>query len=387
MRIAFVLARYGSSIIGGAETLARELAGEAAGHGWEVEVWTSCAVNYTSWANELPSGSAVANGATVRRFPVDDWNPSRHHFLNKQLAQLNGVDTSFQYDWVASGPHSSALNLYVMQHAEEFDAVVVMPYLHSMTYDAAWLAGDRLVMIPCLHNELTAFMEPYRLLLESAYGVVFISPEEADFAMDGLDLNISRGAVIGSGVESESVVTTVSQKDRPYLLYVGRLEHGKNIVLLYDFVRRYAAEGGEVKLVVVGDGPCKPPDHEEFEYLGPVTDEAKNQLYAEAMAVCQPSLNESFSLVIMESWLAQRPALVWSACNVTRGHVQRSKGGLWFGNYDEFKAAVAWLNNHEDSAARMGKNGNSYVKENFTWERVFGQFAQTLTDWGMGEVS
>lgn len=384
MRIAFVLARYGRSVIGGAETLARELAAEAAGSGWEVEVWTSCAVNYSTWANELPSGTVVEDGVTVRRFPVDTWDPSRHHFLNKQLAQLNGVDTFFQYDWVASGPHSSALNQYVMQNAEEFDAIIVVPYLHSITYDAAWLAGDRVVMIPCLHNELTAYMEPYRLLLESAYGVVFISPEEADFAVDGLDVRINRGAVIGSGVQLESTTDAKSQEDKPFLLYVGRLERGKNVVLLYDFVRRYAEEGGDVRLVVVGDGPCKPPEGAAFEYLGPVSDEEKNRLYAEALAVCQPSLNESFSLVIMESWLARRPALVWSACDVTRGHVQRSKGGLWFGSYDEFKASVAWLTDHKDAADRMGTNGNNYVRENFAWERVFGQFAQTLSSWGIG---
>ena len=88
----------------------------------------------------------------------------------------------------------------------------------------------------------------------------------------------------------------------------------------------------------------------------------------------------------MESWLAQRPVLVWAGCDVTRGHVQRSKGGLWFGNYDEFKEAVEWFKTHGTASARMGVNGSQYVKENFTWDRVFERFATNLNAWGFGEL-
>jgi glycosyltransferase involved in cell wall biosynthesis len=83
----------------------------------------------------------------------------------------------------------------------------------------------------------------------------------------------------------------------------------------------------------------------------------------------------------MESWLARRPVLVWADCDVTRGHVQRSKGGLWFSNYDEFKEGVDWLDDHNKAAARMGTNGRRYVTNNFSWEHVFNRFSHALSSW------
>ncbi len=371
--------------MGGAELLARGLAREALNRGWEVEVWTTCAVDYTTWDNELPPGTFVEDGVPVRRFPVDEWHAKEHHTLNQRLLQGNNLDTSFQYDWVSSGPHSTVLNHHVIQNAGHFDAIITMPYLNSVPFDAAWLAGENVVLVPCLHDELSAYMEPFRLLMESVSGVIFISPEEADFALYELGLSIESHAIIGSGVEFVEPGDTYHVDGAPYLLYVGRLDQGKNVLLLYDFICRYAEEGGDLKLVVAGEGPQKPPERPEFVYLGPVSDEEKNRLYRSSLALCQPSSNESFSLVIMESWLARRPVLVWAGCNVTRRHVQRSKGGLWFDNYHEFIGSVEWLREHDEAAGRMGNNGYRYVKDNFTWQQIFDRFAKTLEGWGFGD--
>jgi len=382
MRIAFVLARYGRQILGGAETLASGLAFEAAKRGWDVEVWTTCAIDYTTWINELPPGMDKEEGIIVRRFAVDNWQPAKHQRLNRRLQLQHGLETASEYEWVFSGPHSTGLNQYILESARSFDAIIPLPYIQTIPFDAAWLSGDNVVLLPCLHEELSAFMEPFRLLLESTAGVLFISPEEARFAVNDLGARIDQSAVIGVGVENHQPTTSVANNlDTPYLLYVGRLEHGKNVHLLYDFVRRYAREGGKLKLLVAGDGPCKPPEGQEFIFLGPVSEEEKNRLYRGSLALCQPSSNESFSLVIMESWLARRPVLVWADCDVTRGHVQRSKGGLWFSNYDEFKEGVDWLDDHNKAAARMGTNGRRYVTNNFSWEHVFNRFSHALSIW------
>jgi glycosyltransferase involved in cell wall biosynthesis len=385
MRIAFVLARYGRDLIGGAETLAKGLACESATKGLDVEVWTTCAMDFTTWANKLPVGTIKEDGILVRRFPVDKWCPENQQRLSRRLQLQHGLDTTSEYDWVFSGPHRTKLNQYILENADRFDAIITMPYIQTIPFDAAWLSGDNVILVPCFHNELSAFMEPFRYLLEMVAGVVFISPEEARFAVNVLGARIDHSAVIGIGVENNQPLDTrAANLDSPYLLYVGRLEQGKNIHLLYDFVRRYASEDGTLKLVIAGDGPCKPPNDKDFIFLGRVTDEEKNRLYRDSLALCQPSSNESFSLVIMESWLAERPVLVWNGCVVTRSHVRRSKGRFWFGNYNEFKEAVNWFDRHNTGAARMGTNGSRYVKENYTWGKIFSRFAHALGSWGIG---
>ena len=67
MKLAIVVQRYGESINGGAELHARYIAEHLAKHA-DVEVLTTCAVDYVTWRNELPEGADTVNGVTVRRF-------------------------------------------------------------------------------------------------------------------------------------------------------------------------------------------------------------------------------------------------------------------------------------------------------------------------------
>lgn len=381
MRIAFVLSRFGREILGGAETLARGLAVEAIQRGWKAEVWTTCATSYTTWANDLPQGRDEVEGVPVLRFPVDPWDPTAYHALSKKLQLRFALEIEEQYEWLASGPQSMMLYQHVAGHEAEWDAVIILPYLHSLTYHAAWLAGNKVIMWPCLHDEVYAYMEPFRVLLESVWGVVFISPEEAKLAISEIGMKLRQCAIVGSGVKLSDVWHHSVESEPPFLLYVGRLEDGKNVPLLFDYVARYVDEGGDLRLVVTGDGPRKPPDHPAFDFHGFVTEDEKSRLYASALALCQPSFNESFSLVLMESWISVRPVLVWSACDVTRGHVERSKGGLWFASYEEFKGAVEWLKNNQSAADQMGRNGQKYVELNYRWDHVFSRFSETLLRW------
>ena len=123
---------------------------------------------------------------------------------------------------------------------QDFDAVVVLPYAMPLTNMAAWAAPDNVVLWPCLHDEPYAYLEPVRLLLESVRGVMFNSPEEGDLARQRLRIAPRRAVVLGEGVtlDPPSAPPPVASRD---LLFIGRLEPGKNLSLLYDYVQRYAA--------------------------------------------------------------------------------------------------------------------------------------------------
>ena len=69
VKLAVVVQRYGADINGGAELHARYVAEHLARHA-EVEVLTTCARDYVTWANELPAGVEQVHGVPVRRFPV-----------------------------------------------------------------------------------------------------------------------------------------------------------------------------------------------------------------------------------------------------------------------------------------------------------------------------
>ena len=104
---------------------------------------------------------------------------------------------------------------------------------------------------------------------------------------------------------------------------------------------------------------------------------------AAAELLCQPSHNESFSLVIMESWLCGRPVLVHAKCAVTRDFARRSNGGLYFKDYFEFEGCVQYLLSHPEAAKTMGENGGQFVRENFDWDVIvekYKTFFQKLTE-------
>jgi glycosyltransferase involved in cell wall biosynthesis len=382
MKIAIVVPRYGPDIGGGAETLARGLAKEASRRGWVVEVWTTCARSHYTWKNAYPAGREESRGVVVLRFPIDQWDADRHTRLDTRLARQGHIPVAEQYAWLESGAHATSLYRHMIEHSSEFDMVLALPCATPLVHYAAWAAPGRVVVWPCLHDEPYAYTEPNRLLLESAWGTVFLSPEERDLVRQ-LRIRPRHQEVVGGGVAPISLVedSRLLEKSPVDLLYVGRLEPGKGLDRLYDYVRRYCDAGGDIRLVVLGRGPLKPPRHPAFRYLGFVSEARKAQAHASALVLCQPSVNESFSISMMESWLAARPVLVHGECAVTAGHVRRSKGGLWFRTYEEFVGGVEWFRSNPILAARMGGNGRRYVLDNYSWETVVARFERAIRCW------
>ena len=102
---------------------------------------------------------------------------------------------------------------------------------------------------------------------------------------------------------------------------------------------------------------------------------------AAALTLCQPSLAESFSIVLMEAWLAGTPVLVHGDCPVTRDHVMRSNGGLYFTSAAEFGEALDWYFDHPQERQQMGALGRTYVQREFSWPVVLDRFRAALLLW------
>ena len=93
----------------------------------------------------------------------------------------------------------------------------------------------------------------------------------------------------------------------PFIVYAGRKDEGKNINTLIRYFARYKERmNNDMQLVLIGGGKVKIPDavKKDVHDLGFVDIQDKYDITASATLMCQPSKNESFSIVIMESCCA-----------------------------------------------------------------------------------
>lgn len=382
-KIAAVLPRYGESLGGGAEALTKALLEnlrEDAGDEIErIEVWTTCALDHRTWNNELPPGRSEVGGIEVLRFPVDQRNLDV--FIRAEHAMRDAIPLSIeqQLDWLANSVNSRALYRHIVQHGEEFDVILFAPYLFATSFWGALIHPQRSVLIPCLHNEHYAFQEVFTFLFSQVKGLLFNAGPEMELAeqLYGARVLDEKACVVGMGFDRPGALRAELPevlKGRRYLLYSGRKETGKNLDLLLDGFELYLKRrpDSDICLAVIGAGAIdfRTELPAEVIDLGFVSEETKDALMREALALCQPSVNESFSIVLMEAWLRGTPCVVHADCAVTRDHANRSGGGLYFSNMEEFAAVIDELVENPELCNILGTAGRAYVEREYSWEAV-----------------
>ena len=240
------------------------------------------------------------------------------------------------------------------------------------------------MLIPCLHDEHYAYQPVFKVLFERVGGLVFNAQPEKELALKlygtaGLE---EKSAVVGMGFDAPQALAggraILERAKAPYLLYSGRKEQGKNLDLLLDYFAKSALPG--VELILIGSGKVDFLDRlpEGVRDLGFVSEEEKQALMQNALALVQPSTNESFSIVLMEAWLQGAPAIVNGLCPVTRFHAVESGGGLFFENAAEFKAVVEQLRDSAALRRQLAVCGKRYVEEQYSWPAVTRRMSEAL---------
>ncbi len=93
-----------------------------------------------------------------------------------------------------------------------------------------------------------------------------------------------------------------------------------------------------------------------------------------ALALVQPSTNESFSIVLMEAWRLGVPVVVHGLCSVTKEHVEHSGGGLFFSDLDDFIGVMDRIISDAPPREAMGRSGKQYVAQEYSWPVVLKRF-------------
>ncbi|MEO8697396.1 MAG: glycosyltransferase family 4 protein [Acidimicrobiales bacterium] len=390
MRLLFVAQRYGESIAGGAEAACRALAERLAARGHDVDVVTSCATSYEDWADVFARGSSELNGVQVHRLPVRAareprlFAPLHHRALSRRQVSL-----AVQRDWLrVHGPELPDLPAFLEERAGRYDVVAFSSYLFAPTATGLPIAAARTATIvhPAAHDEPALELDVFDPELRHADAIACYSMEEMQLIERRLRApQLLR--LIGTGIDDTPPGDGARFRrqfglgERPYLLYLGRLDPGKGADELYRFARAAMARDNlDVALVVAGENVMGLPPANGVVITGFVDDQTKYDALAGASVFANPSYFESFSIVLCEAWIQGRPALVQGASDVLAGHVGRSGGGLAYRSFAEFDVALRRLLDDAPLRDVMGQRGRNYVLDNFGWPAVIERYEALLVE-------
>jgi glycosyltransferase involved in cell wall biosynthesis len=283
VKLAYVTVRYGPSVVGGAEQACRQLAEHLAADGADVEVFTTCAADASTWADVLPPGTTHEGGVTVHRYRSEAGRDPRFDELSAPvLANPRGAGAEQEAWLYRQGPVcAGAVN---GAESSEADLVVCTPYLYWPTVETIRRLGRRTVLQPAAHDEPPIHLPLFASVFGGSRGLAYYTDAERRTAERLFPaLSASPQLVAGIGVESEMGAgadpavfrASAAIDDRPYILCLGRVDNGKGARLLGRLFAAYKRRRpGPLALVFAGPVVHQPDPHPDVVVTGPHSDAA-----------------------------------------------------------------------------------------------------------------
>lgn len=375
MKIAFVVQRYGLEVNGGAEQHCRLIAERLVQY-CSVEVLSTCAIDYVTWANEYPPGEEIISGVYIRRFPVDFERDINLFNEKSERVFQQGSLFKDEIEWMRlQGPFSSLLFAFLKEHKKDYDVIIFFTYLYCTTFFGLPEVSEKAILVPTSHDEPPIYLSIFRTIFSLPQFILFNTVEERLFIHKKFDNNNIPSDVVGVAVQGpEKVVPEEfihSYSLHNFILYVGRIDPSKGCQDLFDYFSRYKKKHpSDLKLVLIGKSVMPIPNHPDIISFGFVDEQTKFNAMAAARVLIMPSPYESLSMVLLESWFCKRPVLVNGKCQVLVGQCKRSNGGLWYENYDEFEACLSYLLKSEKNSFFLGESGNRFTLNNYDWKVI-----------------
>jgi glycosyltransferase involved in cell wall biosynthesis len=367
VKILVVVQRYGADVVGGSEAHARVVAHRLAMVN-EVEVATTNALDYWTWAPHFPAGESMDGPVRVRRFAVTGtrsptFKDAERHVLFEphRLADEQG--------WLAmQGPHTPGLLDFLHRDGKTYDAILFYTYIYEPTAAGLPLVPERAALISTAHDEEPLRLVPYRALFQLPRAFGFLTPEERDLVHARFHNEHIPNEVLGIGLEPPPWHDPEPFREHyaprgPLVLYLGQVSEGKGVNELIDDWIAYRESGGAGSLVLAGTVRTTIPERDDIISLGRVSDEDKYALLEAADVLVLPSHLESLGIVLLEAWQVGTPCLVSAKNKVTTGQVARAGGGASYDRQGFAKGLGAVL---EDRKA-LGESGRRYVEAECGW--------------------
>ena len=383
MNLGLVIPRYGEEIVGGTEHWLRMLCEHlVAMKDWRVEVFTTCATSAATWADELAPGDSVLGGVTVHRYRSLSGRDPRYAELSAVIRddpERVPDDVAFRYVELVGPVCPEVLD---QAASSECDLIAVTPYLFWPAVHGTPRLGRRVIFHGAAHDEPELHLGIMREVFLSVGGFAFNSHAERALVERTFPIAQLPASVIGNSVTEGSGVPRMARdalglgSEERFVLCVGRVERDKGSHAVADLWRRYRRQRPDApRLVLLGPVHEALDGNEDVLVAGRQSEEVKWGALRACELLIAPSPWESFSLVILEAWLAGRPVIVNGRCEATVEHCRRSGGGLWFSDALEFEVMIDRLLSDGEVRDHLARSGGAYARRQFGWPAVVGRYA------------
>jgi glycosyltransferase involved in cell wall biosynthesis len=262
------------------------------------------------------------------------------------------------------------------------DLIAITPYLFWPAVHGAPRLGRRVLFHGAAHDEAELHLRIMRPVFSSVGGFAFNSFAERSLVERTFPVAHLPSSVIGNAVVERSGDPAAARialglgPDEPFVLCVGRVERGKGAHVLAEMWGLYRRRRPHVpRLVFLGPVNEALDARDGVIVAGRHSEAVKWGALQAADLVVTPSAFESFSLVVVEAWLAGRPVAVNARCAATVEACRRSGGGLWFAGYGEFEALMDRMLGDAGLREQLGASGEAYARRLFDWDAIVARYA------------
>lgn len=372
--LAFVIQRYGQDVNGGAEALCRQVAERLAPE-TPIEVLTTCARDYLTWADHYPPGREEIDGVGVRRFAVA--RQRRVRAFGRFSKKVYGRSHTFaqEAEWMdRQGPDVPELYRFIAAHRDDYDLFVFFTYLYPPTFFGLPQVAEKSLLVPMAHDEPPLHLGIFRSLFHLPRGLIFNTDEERRFVHETFRNDYLPWTVCGAGIDLPPSSPPASPGGN-YFLYLGRVDVEKGCGELIDFFQRYKKKHpSDIKLYLAGDVNMAVPKGGDIVPLGFISDKSKDTILAGARALIVPSRHESLSLVALEAWAAGVPVIANRGSRVLVEHVEESGGGALYNGAREFTRCLEKVGDDVGGRRQAGLAGRRYVARRYGWAKVLNSY-------------
>jgi glycosyltransferase involved in cell wall biosynthesis len=375
------------------------LSNELARRGHLVDV-IHCEDAYFLWQGTQPKGD-YPNHPNVRVFGLK----SRAGFLDclitqqtgrpglkskriRQMLEENGYDIIHYHNM-------SLIGISALQYGNAIKLYTTHEHWLVCAMHVLWKFGREVcVQRSCFKCQLVGKRPPqfwrYTKLLNKMlpYIDVFISPSRFTLKKHhdlGLTIPITHIPYFLPRTEREEEKSSGKDSiptDRPYFLFVGRLEKIKGLQNLFPVFEKHP----EYTLLVAGTGAYEnyllelSKGIRNIKFLGRLSHARLQDLYRQATAVIVPSIcYEVFGIIIIESFAMNTPVIV-NNLGALPEVVEDSGGGIVYNNQEELIAAMKRLSADRALRNELGNKGYQAYLKYWTEESHMEQYFKLIEE-------